>query len=178
MVMKELDKPRETYILKRGVYDQPDKSRPVSRAIPVAFGKLPEAHPPAALPRAVDHVARRPALRTRHGEPSVGDGVWHGPREDHEDFGLQGDFPSHPELLDWLAVEFRESGWDVQHMLRLIVTSDTYRRSSATRPDLAEKDPENRLLSHFPRRRLTAEQIRDQALFVSGLLVERAGGLP
>jgi hypothetical protein len=93
-----------------------------------------------------------------------------------EDFGFQGEWPSHPELLDWLAVEFRESGWDVRHMVQLIVTSATYRQSSTVRPELKEIDPSNRLLASYPRRRLTAEQIRDQALYVSGLLVEKLGG--
>jgi hypothetical protein len=103
-----------------------------------------------------------------------------------EDFGMQGEWPSHPELLDWLAVEFREGGrpsatgssspWDIQHVLKLIVTSSTYRQGSQVRPELRAKDPDNRWLAYFPRRRLGAETIRDQALFVSGLLVEKLGG--
>jgi hypothetical protein len=93
-----------------------------------------------------------------------------------EDFGSQGEWPSHLELLDWLAVEFMESGWDVKHMLKLMVTSAAYRQSSSVRPELAKRDPENRLLARGPRLRLNAAQIRDQALFVSGLLVEKIGG--
>jgi hypothetical protein len=93
-----------------------------------------------------------------------------------EDFGFQGEFPSHPALLDWLAVEFRQSGWDTRHMIRLIVTSSTYRQASRLRPEAVEKDPANRLLAFYPRRRLSAEQIRDEALYVSGLLVEKMGG--
>jgi hypothetical protein len=93
-----------------------------------------------------------------------------------EDFGLRGEWPSHPELLDWLAVEFRESGWDVRAMVRRIVTSSTYRQASRVRPEAAAADPENRLLSYYPRQRLAAEQIRDQALYVSDLLVEKFGG--
>ena len=93
-----------------------------------------------------------------------------------EDFGMQGEWPSHPELLDWLAVEFRQS-WDVQAMIRLIVTSSTYRQSARLNPAAAQVDPENRLLASFPRQRMAAEQIRDQALFVSGLLVEHLGGI-
>jgi hypothetical protein len=93
-----------------------------------------------------------------------------------EDFGLQGEWPSHPELLDWLAVELRESGWDLQHLLRLMVTSEAYRQSSRARPELAERDPDNRLLAYLPRARLPAEAIRDQALYVAGLLVEELGG--
>nr|MCU0753285.1 DUF1553 domain-containing protein [Akkermansiaceae bacterium] len=87
-----------------------------------------------------------------------------------DDLGSQGEMPSHPELLDWLASEFRESGWDVKHMVRLIVTSETYRRQAATREELLEKDPSNRLLAGQSARRLDAEFIRDNALAVSGLL--------
>jgi hypothetical protein len=87
-----------------------------------------------------------------------------------DDLGSQGEMPSHPELLDWLATEFRESGWNVKHMVRLIVTSEAYRREAATREDLLEKDPDNRLLAAQSARRLDAEFIRDNALAVSGLL--------
>jgi hypothetical protein len=95
-----------------------------------------------------------------------------------EDFGLQGERPSHPELLDWLAVEFRESGWDMKHLVRLIVTSATYRQSSQVSPALVERDPDNRLLARGPRHRWPSWMIRDQALAVSGLLVEKVGGPP
>jgi hypothetical protein len=93
-----------------------------------------------------------------------------------EDFGTQGDPPSHPELLDWLASEFRENGWSVKHMVRLIVTSATYRQSSHTRPDLIDKDPENVLLARQSRLRLSAENIRDSVLAASGLLNPTIGG--
>jgi hypothetical protein len=96
--------------------------------------------------------------------------------ETEEDFGMQGAFPSHPELLDWLACEFRDGGWDVKRLLKLIVTSATYRQSSAVNAAAAQKDPRNRLLSHYPRRRLDAEQVRDQALALSGLLSAKTGG--
>src|SRR5690606_28734694 len=86
------------------------------------------------------------------------------------DFGSQAEWPSHPELLDWLAVEFRESGWDVKHIMRLIVTSNTYRQSSRTTPELLMRDPENRLLARGPRFRLSAEMARDNALSIAGLL--------
>jgi hypothetical protein len=95
-----------------------------------------------------------------------------------DDLGSQGEMPSHPELLDWLASEFRESGWDVKHMVRLIVTSDAYRREAATREDLLEKDPANRLLAAQAARRLDAEFIRDHALAVSGLLQKGIVGGP
>jgi hypothetical protein len=94
------------------------------------------------------------------------------------DFGVTGSRPSHPELLDWLAVEFRESGWDYRRLVRLIVTSATYRQSAVVTPRLLERDPANRLLARGPRYRLDAEQLRDQALAVSGLLVAKLGGRP
>jgi hypothetical protein len=93
-----------------------------------------------------------------------------------DDFGAQGEWPSHPELLDWLAVEYRESGWDTKRLLRRIVTSAAYRRSSRMTAEMHKRDPENRLLARGPRLRLAAEMIRDQALAASGLLVERLGG--
>jgi hypothetical protein len=93
-----------------------------------------------------------------------------------EDFGTRGDWPSHPELLDWLATEFVRLGWDVKALHRLIVTSATYRQSSRTTPERMKLDPENRLLARVPRLRLSAAQIRDQALATGGLLVERLGG--
>jgi hypothetical protein len=93
-----------------------------------------------------------------------------------EDLGTQGEPPSHPDLLDWLATEFIRSGWDVKAMQKLIVTSATYRQSSASTPELTAKDPENRLLAHGPRVRLQAEFIRDQALAISGLLNDAIGG--
>jgi hypothetical protein len=93
-----------------------------------------------------------------------------------DDFGSQGALPSHPELLDWLAVEFRESGWDVKRLVKLIVTSATYRQESAIPPGLADRDPGNRLLARGPRFRLQAEVLRDQALAAAGLLVPTLGG--
>ncbi|HWN94742.1 MAG TPA: DUF1553 domain-containing protein, partial [Methylomirabilota bacterium] len=95
-----------------------------------------------------------------------------------EDFGTQGDNPVNQELLDWLAVEFQESGWDVKHLFELMVTSSTYRQSAATTPDKLEKDPDNRLNSRGPRFRMDAEMVRDYALAASGLLVEKIGGAP
>jgi hypothetical protein len=93
-----------------------------------------------------------------------------------EDFGAQGEWPSHPELLDWLAVELVESGWDLKHVHRLIVNSSTYRQTSKASPELYARDPENRLLARGPRYRLDAEVIRDSALSISGLLVGMVGG--
>jgi mono/diheme cytochrome c family protein len=96
--------------------------------------------------------------------------------ETTEDFGIVGARPSHPHLLDWMAVEFRESGWDMKHLYRLLVTSATYRQSARVTPALLEKDPKNRLLARGPRFRMDAEMIRDTALAASGLLVEKQGG--
>jgi hypothetical protein len=93
-----------------------------------------------------------------------------------ENFGSQGNSPAHPELLDWLAVDFRESGWDVKRMMKTLVMSATYRQSSKVTPELFARDPQNMLLARGPRFRLDAEIIRDQSLFVSGLLVEKIGG--
>src|SRR5207253_1771585 len=93
-----------------------------------------------------------------------------------DDFGSQGEWPTHPELLDWLATEFVRTGWNVKAMQKLIVMSATYRQASKVTPLLLSRDPENRLLARGPRLRLSAEMIRDQALAISGLLVERLGG--
>jgi hypothetical protein len=177
MVMKELGEPRPTYVLKRGQYDQPDTSRPVHRRIPPALGTLPEGAPANRLGLAQWLVAPENPLVARVAvnrlwESCFGTGL----ERSSEDFGQQGEWPSHPELLDYLAVEFRESGWDVKGLLRRFVKSATYRQDSRLRPECSEKDPEGRLLSRYPRRRLSAEELRDQALFVSGLLVEKLGG--
>jgi len=93
-----------------------------------------------------------------------------------EDFGSQGEWPTHPELLDYLATEFVRSGWDAKAVLKKIVTSAAYRQSSKVTRELLHRDPENRLLARGPRFRLSAEMVRDQALFASGLLVEKLGG--
>jgi hypothetical protein len=95
-----------------------------------------------------------------------------------EDFGVQGEKPPHPELLDWLATEFVRSGWDLKQLQRLIVTSSTYRQSSKVTPALVERDPQNRLLARGPRFRMPSWMIRDQALAASGLLVRSRGGAP
>lgn len=177
MIMQEMEKPRETFVLMRGVYDQPDKERPVTRKVPAALGTMPEDAPNDRRGLAMWLTdASNPLLArvtvNRFWEWMFGVGIV----ETSEDFGLQGAWPSHPELLDWLAVEFRESGWDTRAMLRLMVTSATYRQDSRMRPEATAVDPEGRLLASYPRRRLGAEEIRDQALFVAGLLVEEVGG--
>ena len=177
MVMKELEQPRETFVLMRGAYDLPDRDRPVSRGVPAALGVLPEDAPNNRLGLALWLTApENPLLArvtvNRVWETMFGTGLVSTPA----DFGLQGAWPSHPELLDWLAVEFREGGWDMRALVRSIVTSETYLQSSRRHPEAAAVDPDNRLLSYYPRRRLGAEEIRDQALYISGLLVEEFGG--
>jgi len=177
MVMKELATPRPTFVLSRGLYDQPDKNRPVNRRPPASLGApLVDAESNRLglarwLTSANNPLVARVAVN-RFWEILFG----HGIVRTTEDFGMQGEWPTHPELLDFLAVDFRESGWDVHRLIRTIVTSDVYRRESTVRADVAEVDPENKLLAYYPRHRLTAEQLRDQALFVSGLLVEKVGG--
>jgi hypothetical protein len=179
MIMKELEEPRPAFVLERGRYDAPDETRPVSRTIPVALGAIGPDAPADRIGLAAwmtdpdNPLVARVAVN-RLWEMCFGTGLV----RTSEDFGLQGEWPSHPALLDWLAVEFRESGWDVQHILKLIVTSTTYRQQSAVRAELAEIDPDNRLLAAFPRRRLSAEQIRDLALYAGDLLVEAVGGPP
>lgn len=177
MVMKELPKPRETFVLTRGLYDQPDKSRPVRRGVPPALGKVPDGAPDdrrglAQWLVSAENPLMARVIVNRYWEMLFGIGLV----RTSEDFGAQGEWPSHPELIDYLAVEFRESGWNVQHMLKLMLTSSTYRQSSRARPELRDRDPDNRLLAFFPRRRIAAEFLRDQALYMAGLLVEKLGG--
>lgn len=175
LTMSQREMPRPTRILSRGQYDQPGDE--------VASG-LPASLPPLADGLAADrlglarwltsgaHPLTARVLVNRLWQQHFGVGLV----ATAEDFGVQGERPSHPELLDWLAVELVESGWDVKHLQRLIVTSATFRQSSRATPELLERDPANRLLARGPRWRLEAEVIRDQALAQSGLLVEKLGG--
>ena len=179
MVMRELEEQRPTFVLTRGQYDHPDQRRPAPRRVPAALGHLPEDAPANRLGLAQWLVSQDNPLVARVAvnrfwELTFGAGIV----RTSQDFGLQGEWPTHPELLDWLAVDFRESGWDVRRLLRMMVTSRVYRQESRVRPDLLERDPDNRLLARYSRRRLGAEQIRDLALSTSGLLVEKLGGKP
>jgi hypothetical protein len=172
-VFKDAAKPRQAYILKRGEYDQ--RGEPVGRDIPAFLGRKGEVKTRLDLARWVlDEANPLPArvAVNRLWQQVFGVGLV----KTSEEFGVQGELPSHPELLDWLAVEFRASGWDVKYLLRLMVTSATYRQSAALTPELVKRDPENRLLARGPRHRLDAEMIRDQALALSGLMVEQIGG--
>ncbi len=176
MVMSELATPRDTFVLTRGSYDKPgDKVTP---AVPAFLPPLPEGAPRNRLTLAnwlMDPANPLPArvAVNRYWQMYFGTGIV----KTVEDFGSQGEAPSHPELLDWLATEFIRSGWDIKAMQRLIVTSATYRQSSMVTPELREKDPENRLLARGPRVRLPAEMIRDEQLSISGLLSEKMGGV-
>ena len=173
MVMQEMPTPRQTHLLLRGQYDRPGEK--VTAAGPAT---LP--HPPRGGNRldlakwlvSPDHPLTARVAANRLWQLHLGTGLV----ATGEDFGTQGEFPSHPELLDWLATEFVRTGWDVKRMHKLIVTSATYRQSSRVPKTIPAGDPNNRLLSRFPRYRLSAEMIRDQALFVGGLLVEHPGG--
>jgi uncharacterized protein DUF1553/uncharacterized protein DUF1549/concanavalin A-like lectin/glucanase superfamily protein/cytochrome c len=201
MVMQERETPRETFLLKRGAYDAPGEK--VTRGVPAVLPPMPEGAPNnrLGLARWLVHPSNPLTSRVtvnRFWQMLFGVGLV----KTTEDFGLRGERPSHPELLDWLAVEFRDGGngatgqrgygtskstiaaWDVKALLKTIVMSATYRQSAKPNSQSASgigreplaSDPENRLLARAPRLRLPAEMIRDQALLVSGLLVERLGG--
>lgn len=177
MVMREREARRETHTLMRGRYDMPDAKRKRERGIPAALGRLPEGSSDDRLGLARWMVSAENPLVAR----VAANRLWEqffatGLVRTTEDFGLQGEYPLHPELLDWLAVEYRESGWDTRRMVALITSSDAYRRSSNASAELLERDPQNTALAWFPRKRLPAEHIRDQALHVAGLLVEKQGG--
>jgi hypothetical protein len=175
MVMDVASKPRDTFILNRGDYAQPTEK--VSPGTIAALPPMPEGAPADRLGLARWITMRSNPLTARVAvnrfwKMFFGTGIVGTPA----DFGAQGEWPTHPALLDWLAVEFMESGWDVKHLVRLVVMSETYRQSSAASPALLERDPQNRLLARGPRFRVPAELIRDTALKVGGLLVPRVGG--
>jgi mono/diheme cytochrome c family protein len=175
MVMQEMPSPRETFRLIRGAYDRPGEK--VERSLPAILPPLPPGAPNDRrgfakwLVEPSNPLTARVAVN-RFWQMYFGTGLV----KTSEDFGSQGEWPSHPELLDWLATEFIRTGWDVKAMQKTIVMSATYRQSSRVTPDLLQRDPENRLLAHGPRLRLSAEMVRDQALAISGLLVEKVGG--
>jgi hypothetical protein len=175
MVMAERPDRRRTYLLKRGAYDAPgDEVFPRTPAVLPALHKDWSDNRLGLARWLVDRenpLTARVAVN-RFWQMLFGTGLV----KTVEDFGSQGEWPMHQQLLDWLAVEFMESGWDVKHILKTMVMSAAYRQSSRVTPELLEKDPENRLLARGPRFRLPPEMIRDQALAWSGLLVEKIGG--
>jgi hypothetical protein len=175
MVMAEMAEPRETFILARGQYDQPTEK--VEPGLPAALPPLREGVPNNRLGLAMWLVDPANPLTAR----VTVNRIWQqffgtGLVKTAEDFGMQGEAPSHPELLDWLAVDFMESGWDIKRLVKMIVCSAAYMQDSRIPRELLERDPENRLIARGPRYRLDAEVIRDSALAASGLLVEKVGG--
>jgi hypothetical protein len=175
MVMKEIAQPRAAHILKRGEYDK--KGDAVERGLPAALPPMPAGAPMNRLGFAQwlvsgEHPLTARVWVNRAWERFFGTGLV----RTSENFGSQAEWPSHPELLDWLATEFVRLKWDMKAMQKTIVMSATYRQSARSTPTLIERDPDNRLLARGPRFRLTGEALRDQALAVSGLLVEKVGG--
>jgi hypothetical protein len=177
LVFKDQPTMRDSFVMQRGAYDKPGEK--VTRGTPAFLPKLVAAD--AAAPSRLDlaqwlvapeHPLTARVAANRLWQQLFGTGLV----KTSEDFGMQGEPPSHPELLDWLAAEYRDGGWDTRTFVRMIVTSRAFRRSSVADPGQLARDPENRLLSRGPRIRLDAEQIRDNALAVSGLLVPRLGG--
>ncbi|MEZ5352338.1 MAG: DUF1553 domain-containing protein [Bryobacteraceae bacterium] len=175
MVMKEREEVRETFVLGRGDYR--NKGAKVTPAIPAALPPLPPGAPANRLGLAQwlvspEHPLTARVAVNRFWQMLFGAGLV----KTSEDFGSQGEPPSHPELLDWLATDFTGSGWDMKALVKKIVLSATYRQSSRATPALIERDPENRLLARMSRFRLPAELIRDNALAASGLLNREIGG--
>ena len=177
MVMQELDEPRKTFLLERGQYD-----RPLDPVQPALLNQLLPPDPEWDLNRLglarwlihPDHPLTARVQVNRLWQMIFGKGLV----STSEDFGIQGDPPSHPQLLDWLACEFIESGWDIHHILRLMVTSATYRQTTRVRDTHRRLDPDNTWLSRGPGMRLSAFAIRDQWLAASNLLVTHLGGPP
>ena len=175
MVLQEMETPRDTFVLQRGRYDQTGEK--VHMDVPACLPPFPENVKLNRLGLAqwlvdpgnplTSRVAVNRTWQTIFGQGLV---------RTTEDFGSQGEKPSHPELLDWLAIEFQSTGWDLKRLLRTIITSATYRQSSRVTPEQLRADPENRLLTRGPRYRMSAEMIRDLALTTSGLLADRIGG--
>jgi len=177
MVMEDLPKARDTFVLVKGIYNKPAEK--VSAAVPAILPPFPADAPRNRLGLArwlvsPDNPLTARVTVNRCWQQFFGTGLVKTP----EDFGVQGERPSHPDLLDWLATDFVSSGWDVKALHKRIAMSATYRQSSRTTPALTERDPQNRRLARGPRYRLPSWMIRDQALAASGLRVEKIGGKP
>ncbi len=177
MVMRDLPRPKTAYVLKRGAYDQHGEA--VEPGTPAALPPFPAGEPRNRLGlahwlTAPNHPLLARVTVNRFWQACFGRGLV----KTAEDFGSQGDRAEYPALLDWLAAEFIRSGWDVKALLKTIVLSHTYRQHSFASPEVMADDPENIWLARGPRHRLSAEMIRDSALAVSGLLVEKIGGPP
>ncbi|MDN5211704.1 DUF1553 domain-containing protein [Fulvivirgaceae bacterium BMA12] len=175
MVMGDVPEPRPTYLLERGVYNA--RGKEVFPGVPDKIFPFDQDLPSNRLGLSKWLFDKNNPLTAR----VIVNRIWQmyfgkGIVATSEDFGNQGDLPTHPELLDWLAVEFMDNGWDLKKMHKTIVMSTTYRQSSAFTEELIEKDPENTLLARGPRFRLPAEMIRDNVLSISGLLVDTLGG--
>ena len=175
MIMQDMPTPRATHVLELGQYDR--RGEAVPAGVPDVLNPMASGSPQNRLGFAqwlVDpaHPLTARVAVNRYWQQIFGTGIV----KTAEDFGTQGEWPTHPALLDELAREFIESDWNVKSMLRLLLTSATYRQSANLSESLRERDPENRLLARGPRYRLDAEEIRDQALAVSGLLVDKVGG--
>jgi hypothetical protein len=175
MVSEDLPQPRETFVLIRGAYDK--KGEKVERGVPSILPTFPESEPNNRLGLAKwlvapNHPLTSRVIVNRYWQQFFGTGIV----KTAEDFGAQGTWPTHPELLDWLATEFIRTGWDVKRMHKLMLMSGTYRQAAKVSSTLLVRDPENLLLARGPRFRFDAEVIRDSILFSSGLLVERTGG--
>lgn len=175
MVMKEMKQPRSSFVLNRGVYDQPTTE--VFPDTPKAILAFSEEYPKNRLGLAKWLFDDKNPLTSR----VVVNRLWqrmfgNGIVSTSNDFGNQGALPTHPKLLDFLAIKFQEEGWDTRKMLKYIALSETYQQSTTVTSELLEKDPKNSLLAHSPRLRLSAEMIRDQALSLSGLLNREVGG--
>jgi hypothetical protein len=177
MVMDELDSARQSYILARGTYDK--HLEPVYRDVPASLPPLPEGveNNRLALARWIvspEHPLTARVTINRYWQAFFGNGLV----KTVENFGVQGALPTHPELLDWLSADFEENGWNLKRLFKKIVMSATYRQSSKVTDKLLALDSENKFLSRSTRMRLPSWMLRDQALFISGLLVDSLGGEP
>lgn len=177
MVLEERKEPRDVFVLRRGRYDQPDKTQKMQPDVPAVLPHLPAGAPRNRLGLAQWLVSKDNPLTAR----VLVNRLWQhhfgvGLVKTSDNLGVQSEPPSHPELLDWLATEFVQSGWDVQHIQRLIVSSYAYQQRSEASPEKYRRDPDNRLLARGPRYRLQSEAVRDNALAVSGLLANKIGG--